>query len=684
MKHRIHLTVICVIALVATLSASGQDIDSIQNLINQKSTPDTVVIKSLRQLARIYAPTDSVKAINALTSALEISRKKSIRKEEPVNLNKIGFFYEQYGNFTEAERYYRLAVKQSIRYKEYRSTARGYQNIFFIKKDKYNLKQLEQLTDSGLVYAKKANDELLIGHLYNNLGNTQVFKGMYEDAMENLLRGLEAYRKADSPVNMCNSYLNIGNTYNHLKLYDKSIEYSLKGKELSEKIGNFKSLSQILVNLSSTYFYKNDFEKAIEYAKEVENLRAKTEISENVYGSAVSNIGNAYMKMENYPQAAFYLEKASAALKNTGDIYNYIVSCITRSELYIVTKKYEKAEAVLDESLALSKEYNFKPTLQAALMNKSELFKRTGRYEKAYELLEESYLIKDSISTLEATNTINELETKYRTAEKDKQIAEQKAVIATRNTWLIVLGALALLLSGFVLARYRIIRQRQKLKLQELILEQQDMAAKAVIHAEENERKRMATTLHDSLGQFLSVVKMNLQSMQDKLENDEKSANTYNRTLNLLDESIKEVRSVSHEMIPNALMRSGLGEALKTLIEKIDSNSLKISLTTDNLKEDINQDIQMVLYRIFQESINNVIKHSKANKLHISLFQDQYSLNAIIADNGVGFDKEKVMKNKPGMGLENILVRIKFLKGKFDIDSAEGKGTTLKFEIPLA
>lgn len=74
-------------------------------------------------------------------------------------------------------------------------------------------------------------------------------------------------------------------------------------------------------------------------------------------------------------------------------------------------------------------------------MNKSELFKRTGRYEKAYELLEESYLIKDSISTLEATNTINELKTKYRTAEKDKQIAEQKAVIATRNTWLIVLGS---------------------------------------------------------------------------------------------------------------------------------------------------------------------------------------------------------------------------------------------------
>ena len=111
---------------------------------------------------------------------------------------------------------------------------------------------------------------------------------------------------------------------------------------------------------------------------------------------------------------------------------------------------------------------------------------------------------------------------------------------------------------------------------------------------------------------------------------------------------------------------------------------MKISLTTDNLKEDINQDIQIVLYRIFQESINNVIKHSKANKLHISVFQDQYSLNAIIADNGVGFDKEKVLKNKPGMGLENILVRIKFLKGKFDIDSAEGKGTTLKFEIPLA
>lgn len=152
----------------------------------------------------------------------------------------------------------------------------------------------------------------------------------------------QAYRKADSPVNMCNSYLNIGNTYNHLKLYDKSIEYSLKGKELSEKIGNFKALSQILVNLSSTYFYKNDFEKAIEYAKEVENLRAKTEISENVYGSAVSNIGNAYMKMENYPQAAFYLEKRRPLHSKTQVIFTIISLAALRAANSILLQKNTK------------------------------------------------------------------------------------------------------------------------------------------------------------------------------------------------------------------------------------------------------------------------------------------------------------------------------------------------------
>ena len=683
MLHKITTFCLFISLSLAFVSAQQSKIDSLQHLINHKGTPDTVIVKSLRSLSRIYAPTDSAKAISALQNALDISRKKSIRKEEPINLNQIGFFFEQYGNFPEAEKYYREAIKTSIKYKEYRSTARGYQNIFFLKKDNSDIKSLELLVDSGLTYAKKGGDALLEGHLYNNIGNLQVFKGMYKEAMDNLLKGLDGYKRIDSQENMCNSYLNIGNTYNHLKMYDKSIEYSLKGKELSEKIENYTALAKILINLSSTYFYKNEFEKSIAYSKEVEKLHQKNQIPQDLYDSSLSNIGNSYMKLGNYKMAALYLEKASEPLKKSGDVFNYIVNNITLSELYIHTKAYDKAEKVLDESITLSKENNFKPTLQASYMNKSELYKRTGKYAQAYDLLEKSYQIKDSIATFETNNTISELETRYRTLEKDKQIAEQESVIAKRKTWIIVLASLALFLIGFALAYYRILKHRQKLKLQHAILQQQDLAAKAVINAEESERKRMATTLHDSLGQFLSVVKMNLQSMQDKLSDDEKSNITYQRTLNLLDDSIKEVRNVSHEMIPNALMRSGLGEALKTLIEKIDSNSLKISLNTENLKDDVHQDIQIVLYRIFQESINNVIKHAKADKLSISVFQDAESLHAIIADNGIGFDKEKVQRSSSGMGLDNILVRIRFLKGKFNIDTKEGKGTTLKFEIPL-
>lgn len=179
------------------------------------------------------------------------------------------------------------------------------------------------------------------------------------------------------------------------------------------------------------------------------------------------------------------------------------------------------------------------------------------------------------------------------------------------------------------------IKQENKLRFE--VLKRQEKAAKDVIQAEENERQRIASELQDSLGQLFSAVKMNL---------------------------------------------SGLTSAIRDFISKIDARKLKINLETFGLQERLDQNTEAVLYRVIQESVNNVIKHARATSLDIQLSKDEEGVNVMIGDNGVGFSIE--MKDfYTGMGLKNISSRVNYLKGNVDISFDSGKGTLVAIHIPL-
>jgi signal transduction histidine kinase len=241
---------------------------------------------------------------------------------------------------------------------------------------------------------------------------------------------------------------------------------------------------------------------------------------------------------------------------------------------------------------------------------------------------------------------------------------------------------LLMILLGF--SYYRRNKLQQEKKLQVEVIKQQDLATKAVIAAEENERKRIAADLHDGVGQMMSAAKMNLSAFESDISfKDQVQKLSFEKIIGLVDESCKEIRSVSHQMMPNALLKSGLASAIKEFIDKIDNRVIKINLYTEGLNERLDSNIETVLYRVIQECVNNVIKHSGANSLDISLIKDADGIAATIEDNGKGFDvndKEKFS----GIGLKNITSRIEFLKGTVDFDSSAGKGTLVAIHVPLA
>ena len=209
------------------------------------------------------------------------------------------------------------------------------------------------------------------------------------------------------------------------------------------------------------------------------------------------------------------------------------------------------------------------------------------------------------------------------------------------------------------------------------------MATKAVLKAEEAERKRISGELHDGLGQLFSAVKMNLSALADHIQfEDHHGEKMFEKTLSLVDESCKEVRVISHQMAPNILLKSGLATAVRDFIDKIDSRKLKVNLSTFGLNERLDQNIEMVLYRVIQEAVNNVIKHAEANTLDIQLSKDEEGVNAMIEDNGKGFDSN-ALENVEGIGLKNMRTRVEYLKGQVDFSSTQGAGTLVAIYIPL-
>ena len=134
--------------------------------------------------------------------------------------------------------------------------------------------------------------------------------------------------------------------------------------------------------------------------------------------------------------------------------------------------------------------------------------------------------------------------------------------------------------------------------------------------------------------------------------------------------------------MPNALLKQGLAKAVRNFISQVKNPTLSINLYTEGLEENLPQNTSAMLYRIIQECVNNVIKHSEATSLDISLLRNETELTATIEDNGKGFDSSQV-NYKEGIGLQNIRDRITFLKGELEIDSKPGKGTlfTITFMI---
>jgi two-component system, NarL family, sensor kinase len=630
--------------LFVSLFAQNQEKIAALNIKLNNEKTDSNRVMLLNDLFVQYRDFDSAKAMEYANNAIDLSKKIKYSKGESLLLLNKGIFLNLNGENDLGEK----LIKRSL--------------------------------DIRI----KTNDYAGQGYCLRSLGNIEYDRNDYARALEFYLAAAPKFEKANDLKGLSGDYIWIGNVFNEgLHQFDKAAEYFNKSLVIAVKLKDSTLISYNYNNLGQAYYFAKNYKQALYYYTLSKSIKESLQ-DERGLGNAYGNISNVYVDTEQYDSALVYNKMAFEIREKQNDKKGMATSYTNVANIYLKQKNYPEAFKNYEKAIQLGKEIDFKEPIIESYNGLSNYYELTGDAKQALYYFKKYKAENDSVFNSDISNQLSTLQTKYETVKKQQLIEEQQFELTKKQYWIYGSAGLLLLMGLLGLSYYRRNKLKQEKKLQLEVMKQQDIATKAIIHAEENERKRIAAELHDGVGQMMSAAKMNLSAIENEIIfKDEAQKNSFDKVIGMMDESCREVRSVSHQMMPNALLKSGLATAVREFIDKIDSRIIKINLYAEGLNERLDADVETVLYRVIQECVNNVIKHSGANNLEISLIKDADGISATVEDNGRGFDTTDKQKFE-GIGLKNISSRVAFLKGTVDFDSAPGKGTLVAIHVPIA
>jgi signal transduction histidine kinase len=227
-----------------------------------------------------------------------------------------------------------------------------------------------------------------------------------------------------------------------------------------------------------------------------------------------------------------------------------------------------------------------------------------------------------------------------------------------------------------------LLEERRNKNLQVIALEaERNATLKKLISVQDNERTRIAGDLHDNIGPLLAALKINFRRIANVKE-EQKQLELVQKTEDIIDDSIFEIRNVAHNLMPKNLSSNGLINTLSDYFDDMEQLYGKKILFNHHVESFFEPEMQMNIYRIISELVMNADKHSDADMITVCISSESKLLSIFIQDNGRGF-QVKHNGNKNSLGIQSAESRVNYLKGKFNIQSEPGKGTKVNIDIPL-
>lgn len=559
---------------------------------------------------------------------------------------------------------------------------------------------------------------------YGSCSNIYNKQGLFDSTIALDKEAIALFRKMKYDLGLAISLYNIAIPYQMLGQNENAVQSVQQSKDIFARIGNKDYEGQQYTLLQLLSVNMRQYRKGINYGQQAISILEKND-KENNLSYAYGNLGLNFIHLQQYDSARYFLKKSFAKAKQEG---NYIIQTIYylnmgyidlrqqrfdamkpnvekslvlahQNEMheqemqglwglfnyYLSKKDYTNAKIYADSSLKITNQYNLRKDKLLLYPTLSNYYFAVQDIKQGFYYNFQNELLGDSILNEEIQRNTVDIEKKYESERKDNQIKTQQTALQQKNVlnYLLIAVAFALLLISLLGYRNYKHRQRlQQIKIDELETEKQLTATEAVLKGEEQERSRLAKDLHDGLGGMLSGIKYSLSAVKGNLVMLPDDQLAFDRSLDMLDSSIKEMRRVAHNMMPETLINFGLDTALKDFCNAINEMStLRIRYQSFGLQDNnIEQTTAIAIYRIIQELTGNILKHSGAQEALVQLSREDKKLSVTVEDNGRGFDIGAI-KNVKGIGLSGIRNRIAFLKGSFDIQSEPGKGTSVYIEI---
>lgn len=623
---------------ISVFSQENKLIDSLKTKLNNKLTADEK-IKIYDDLIWTYKEKSIDSSLSYSKKALKIVDNTSNKKLKAQLFSDIAGVYMLNGNLILCQKMYWKALAIREKEKDTLGIGKIKANLAVVY-TRYN--RLDSAMSNSLAAMKIFENKGYKGYAYTLKGNiATIYESIknYKKALGYNLEVLEYSLQTKNNRLTSKIYGNIANNYLYLKDTINAERSYLKSIEISRKIENYYTLGASLNNLSGLYFDRKQVKKGIKTAEEAlkyrKFLNSEIEIADLYY-----SLGRKYFNIYRFKKSQDYFNKSRKIYENSRD---------------------------LDK---LANTYNFLSILSGKNNNTKEMV----FYRKKSDAVFEEYISSKN------TKEITELETKYETEKKEKELLQTKADKVTTElklnnqkqlTYTLIGGLAILVLVGFS------IFQRNKRKHELAIANQKEQNLHSIIIAEEKERTKIARDLHDGIVQQIGATIIKSRNIFDKLGITDKKESK--ELLENFEASNKELRNISHQMMPRALEEAGLITALQHLFDNsLNSSKIKYNFEHQNINQRFPKNIEITLYRITQELLNNILKHSKATEVNIQLFKTENDIIYMIEDNGTGFSSIK----KEGIGLKNIKSRIDLIKGIVNF-STENTGTLTSIKIPL-
>lgn len=539
----------------------------------------------------------------------------------------------------------------------------------------YFLGNIDKATNyykQAYAYAEKCDCEKLKAYSLLYQSDILAESGNFIKASKCLITASEIFNAVKDTFNIISTKSSLLFLYGKNGFFKEADKVRSEAIALAEATHSYGQLSSLYYNKANDEKQSDNYKLKLFYLKKALFNARKSKYLAMQEPSILSSIVANYALDNKVEIAQKSLDTLLAKYPDDGNLDRKKFLLTGLRNLAFAKKDYYKALSLSKEQLAIEHKYKHVECIKDVELFLSKVYEKTGDFKQSNSHYKIYTHIKDSISDVQKINALTYYQTIYETQKKDNKIAIQQSKISLlnsnnkiKNQWIIISAILLISLFGFLWH----IRSRHFAKRNHKQLEQ---FSQDLIKVQEEERIRVARDLHDSVGQKLMLLT-------------KKTKQTSNEDLSkLADSTLDELRNISRDLYPTAIEKFGISSALKTLIDEMDVNSnILFDYEIEDIDACLNRDTALQFYRIVQEVLNNIIKHSQAKEASISVIKQENTIDLTIIDRGIGFNMNHRLEEFYSLGMKTIHERVKIIKGTITINSKPQKGTKVYLTIPV-